>query len=111
MKRFWLCALLPLLLAVPAWAKTTNWVGGGVDPTLFDAADNWSNGVPATTDTVQFLNGDVALPTANFPNAGEAFPVLVLSGAPAGTAWTQSVTDFCGALNWTYLDLQVGAAG
>jgi len=113
MKRFWLCALLLLLLAVPAWGvdpKTTNWVGGGVDPTLFDAADNWSNGVPATTDTVQFLNGSVALPTANFPNAGEVF-ALVIDGNAAGAQWWQNITDFCGPGDWNYSSLQIGALG
>jgi hypothetical protein len=120
MKRLLLAVLLLLALAVPAWAvaRTLNWTDAGADED-WTTLTNWidvATGIapllpPVTGDTVQFLDGDVLLPASNLPNAGEVF-VLVIDGASAGTAWTsKGLTDFCGALNWKYSALTVGAEG
>jgi len=49
-------------------AKTTTWTRLGADPTLFDAADNWDNGVAVDGDTIDASSGTA--PTANRPTTG-----------------------------------------
>jgi hypothetical protein len=106
MKRFWLSALLLLAFAVPSLGKTTNWINAV--STDWAVAGNWSNGVPVTLDTVQFLDSTVDLPASNLPNAGEVFAIVIRDDVGAG--WNKELFDFLGTGSWGYTSLAIGSA-
>ena len=71
-------AALGLVMAGPVSAKTTNWTSGdATNPEKWHDEDNWSNGIPAATDTVNinpFIEPD------NYED-----PVLSTANGAAGT--------------------------
>ncbi len=107
--------IVAVVVAMPVFAsaKTTNWTNGALTQN-FTTAGNWSNGVPATGDTVQFLDSTKLLPTLNRPNTG-VFTVVLRDDV--GSGWPQNLdtphtffSTFMGTGNWTYSSITIGGS-